>query len=66
MVYMKSRRFYGDGLGRSDLACVKYFADLICFQNQLCREILLNIKGVLGVRIRKIFVVGVFGDVVFV
>lgn len=49
MVYMKSRRIYDDGLVRSDLACVKYFADLICFQNQLCREILLNIKGILFV-----------------
>ena len=63
---MKSRRCYGDGLVRSDSACVEYLVGFVCFRNQLCREKLLYIKSVLGVRVRKILVVGVSGDVVLI
>ena len=63
---MKNRRCYGDGLARSDSACVEHLVGFVCFRNQLCREKLLYIKGVLGVRIRKILVVGVSGDVVLI
>lgn len=48
------------------MACVEYLIGFICFRNQLCREKLFNIKDIFRVRIRKIFIVGVFGDVVFI
>ena len=48
------------------MTCVEYLVDLICFRNEPCGQILFNIKGVPGVRVQKIFIVGVSGDVVLI